>query len=353
LHWLETALQNGRLAHGYLLVGPRGVGKRKFADLLAACLLCLDRNESTLDACGQCDSCRQLAVGSNADLVTVACPAGKSEIPISLLLGADDKRGREGLCHDIGLKPVHGHRKVAIIDDADRLNEEGANALLKTLEEPPPGSVLLLIAASMDRILPTIRSRCQVLRFDPLPTEDVAALLVESGDAADAKAAAAAAAMSGGSLDAAREWLDPPMRLFRDDLTARLSARRLDPVELSRRSLELVEAAGEAAEQREFASRIVRMAMEFYRQAVRQLLTGGISADSPLAGLRAALPPDDADAVEALVAQAERCHAADQHLSANAVVGLCLETLFGDLAAATEPREPAGSAVGGANPRRK
>ena len=77
---------------------------------------------------------------------------------------------REGLCHDIALKPFRGGRKIAIIDDADYLNQEGANCLLKTLEEPPEKSVIILIGTSQQRQLPTIRSRCQIVRFAPLST---------------------------------------------------------------------------------------------------------------------------------------------------------------------------------------
>ncbi len=76
---------------------------------------------------------------------------------------------REGLCHDIALKPFMGGRKVAIIDDADDLNEEGANCLLKTLEEPPPHSVLILIGTSAERQLPTIRSRARRFVFSRSP----------------------------------------------------------------------------------------------------------------------------------------------------------------------------------------
>ena len=83
---------------------------------------------------------------------------------------------REGLCHDISLKPYMGNRKVAIVDDADYLNAEGANSLLKTLEEPPPRSVLILVGTTPAKQLPTIRSRCRIIRFDPLPTETVAEL---------------------------------------------------------------------------------------------------------------------------------------------------------------------------------
>jgi len=104
---------------------------------------------------------------THPDFYIVEKPADKSSIPLALFVGDDDHRMREGLCHDIGLKPFMGGRKVAIIDDADHLNEEGANCLLKTLEEPPPCSVLILIGTSADKQLPTIRSRCQTIRLVP------------------------------------------------------------------------------------------------------------------------------------------------------------------------------------------
>ena len=85
------------------------------------------------------------------------------------------------MLHEINLKPALGGRRIAIIDDADYLNDEGANALLKTIEEPPPRSVLILIGASPAKQLPTIRSRCQLIRFRPLPLEVVAELLVSRG----------------------------------------------------------------------------------------------------------------------------------------------------------------------------
>ena len=82
------------------------------------------------------------------------------------------------LCDQFALKPARGSRKVAILDDADDLNDEAANAFLKTLEEPPPGAVLILIGTSPELQLETIVSRCQVVRFDPLPDAEIAALLL-------------------------------------------------------------------------------------------------------------------------------------------------------------------------------
>ena len=108
---------------------------------------------------------------------------------------------REGLCHNISLKPYRGGRKIAIIDDADFLNQEGANCLLKTLEEPPPKSILILIGTSEQKQLPTIRSRCQVIRFRPLAESTVAELLVSQGLIESEVEAERLAGLSGGSLE--------------------------------------------------------------------------------------------------------------------------------------------------------
>src|SRR4029450_8202547 len=114
--------------------------------------------------------------------------------PLELLIGDAEHRMRAGLCYNIALKPFSARRKVAIIDDADYLNKEGANCLLKTLEEPPPKSLLIMIGTSEQRQVPTIRSRCQIVRFQPLAEEDVAELLLSTGVCEDAALAQPAAA---------------------------------------------------------------------------------------------------------------------------------------------------------------
>ena len=101
---------------------------------------------------------------SNPDLLTVAKPPDRAFIPLDLMIGDKDHRMRQGLCHDISLKPYMGNRKVAIIDDADSMNVEGANSLLKTLEEPGSGTVLMLLSDQPHRLPATVRSRCQRVR---------------------------------------------------------------------------------------------------------------------------------------------------------------------------------------------
>ncbi|WP_237228378.1 DNA polymerase III subunit delta' [Rubinisphaera sp. JC750] len=167
------ALQRGRLGHAYLFVGPSGIGKRSFARLLAQSLLCTRRPDGELTACGECSGCRQVLTRNHPDLMEVGLPEGKSELPIDVFVGSPERRGREGLCHELSLSAMQGGYRIAIIDDADRMNIASANALLKTLEEPGPGAVLILIAEDADQVIQTIRSRCQQLYFGPLNENDL------------------------------------------------------------------------------------------------------------------------------------------------------------------------------------
>src|SRR6476469_3932446 len=181
----RRALARGRLASTFLFVGPSGIGKRTFALALAKGLLCERVPEARLEPCGECPSCLQVASLNHPDVEVISKPADKAFIPLELLIGDAEHRMRAGLCYNIALKPYSGRRKISILDDADYLNKEGANCLLKTLEEPPPQSVLILIGTSEQRQLPTIRSRCQIVRFSPLTETDIAELLVSTGACSD------------------------------------------------------------------------------------------------------------------------------------------------------------------------
>lgn len=169
IEFLRRVAASGRLAHALLLAGPPGVGKRLVADCLAAMLLCDERGA---DACGHCPGCRQFAAGSHSDLLVVAVPRDKREIPID--------KARE-LNQFLRLQPLRGGRKIALVDDAHRMNLAAQNALLKGLEEPPAESLVILVANNADALLPTIRSRCQRVLFAPLADADVATVLERRG----------------------------------------------------------------------------------------------------------------------------------------------------------------------------
>ncbi|MGC4006073.1 MAG: DNA polymerase III subunit [Pirellulales bacterium] len=193
----------GRLANTFLFVGPEGVGKRTFALELARGVLCLTNGPTSVDACGGCESCRLYAVGNHPDLHFVAKPKDKSRVTLEQLLGDDEHRMRAGLCYEMSLRPYLGNRKIAIIDDADTLDAgqgESANSLLKILEQPPGNGIFILLSTDINRQLPTIRSRSQLVRFNALDEADVAAILVENKLSTDADETARLAALSDGSV---------------------------------------------------------------------------------------------------------------------------------------------------------
>lgn len=171
IEMFRRAAARGRLAHAYLLIGPAGCGKEEFARLFAQAMLCRRTGETELAACGECPGCKQVLAGMHPDLLTVGLPEGKSELPIDLFVGSAERRGKEGLCYEFSLKPMMAGRRIAIISDADAMNEASANALLKTLEEPPEQSILILMAEEMERLLTTIKSRCQIVYFASRPDQ--------------------------------------------------------------------------------------------------------------------------------------------------------------------------------------
>jgi DNA polymerase-3 subunit delta' len=177
----EKLFLRGNMASTYLFVGQEGIGKRLFAEGLAEALLCRNRPAGKLQACGSCPGCIQVRTGSHPDVLRVSKPADKNVLPIELFVGDREHRSETGLCRDIRMRPQVGTRRIAIIDDADYLNQESGNVLLKTLEEPPPGALIILIGSSSHRQLKTILSRCQLVRFSDLtPSEIVAALQAQA-----------------------------------------------------------------------------------------------------------------------------------------------------------------------------
>jgi DNA polymerase-3 subunit delta' len=220
---------------------------------------------------------------SHPDVTVIEKPADKSFIPIELLIGDAEHRMRAGLCYDIALKPYSGRRKVAIIDDADHLNKEGANCLLKTLEEPPPKSELILIGTSEQRQLPTIRSRCQIVRFSPLAERDVAELLVARGLCEDAALAEHAAARGEGSVTRAALWCDPALVEFRGQLLETLASRDFDLQSAAKALSQFADSGGkESAAKRERLRLAVSLAEEFYRAVLLRLTCGQTGLDGAL-----------------------------------------------------------------------
>jgi DNA polymerase-3 subunit delta' len=282
-----SAAARDRIAGAYLFIGPPGVGKGTFALALAKSLVCSAARPG-LVACDACASCAQASAGSHPDIDVVRKPEDRATIPLEAFIGDADHRMREGLCWRLLLRPAMGGRKVAVILDADHVSDEAANCLLKTLEEPPDRAVIILVGSSLERQLPTIRSRCQVVRFRPLEEGAVLRILESEaagrGEPADAEALRSCARSSGGSLHRARLLLDPTLAGFRGRLVTLLGHRPLHGVELARETIELVDAAGKDAPPRRARLRLVlEDAVDFYRAALRHAVAGEVPNDSALA----------------------------------------------------------------------
>jgi DNA polymerase-3 subunit delta' len=319
----DRARRRGRLAHAYLFTGPPGVGKRLFANELAKALLCENPPGERLEACDQCPGCVQVEAGTHPDLFVIARPEESTGIPVEVM--------RE-LSRGLSLKAARGHGKVGIVDDADCLNDPitghaSANAFLKTLEEPPPGSVLILIGTRPDLQLPTIVSRCQVVRFAPLPRDVIADLLREQnvGEAAQVDRLAR---LSGGSLGQAQALADPALWDFRRKLLEGLASPEPDTVALARSWMRFVEEAGkESAMQRRRATLGVRLLIDALNDALRlRLGAPPLSAEPAEMGLLQRLgertDPDE------LIELLERCLEGDRHIDRRVQLVLVLEGLL-------------------------
>ena len=333
VEWFRRTLRRSRLSHAYVFAGPDGVGKRLFAKRLAQCFFCQRHSNEELLACGECSSCKQVVHGSHPDLHEVCRKAGKSEFTIDLFLGPPENRGKEGLCYDLSRLPMAGDRKIAIIDDAAAMNPESANAFLKTLEEPPPKALIVLIADNIDALLPTIRSRCQTVRFDPLSSRDVAELLVQQELVADPTEAAVLAELSSGSLATAGQLLDPALRELRDALYQQLASGDFQSFALSEKLTSGIEAiGGDASTQRRNAMWLIRFGLEFFRAAALSLADQPQGAVIPAAVSFAqrfdARSPEDFEFVMSLF---ERMAETEQHIESNVAVPRCLEVLCEDL----------------------
>jgi len=197
------AIEQDRLGHALLLSGLRGTGKRSFARILAAALWCKTPLAQRLP-CGRCDDCRQVLSEAHPGYTALRVEEDKRDISIDAV---------RMLCERMGMTSHDGRSKVAIIDPADSLNRNGVNALLKTIEEPPPRTHLLLISERPLALPATLRSRCQQLRFAIPARNEALGWLAQSGAAAPAEAAAALDAAHGAPLLALQLLQDKSLEL--------------------------------------------------------------------------------------------------------------------------------------------
>ena len=190
LRLLARAVAHNTLPPSLLFAGPRGTGKQRTAKAVAETLNCsqpISAADLELDACGTCATCQRIARNVHADVILVE-PGESGTIKVEQVRDVVDRSG---------YRPFEGRRRVVIVDEADAMVHPAQNALLKTLEEPPPASVFILISAMPDSLLLTVRSRCPVLRFGPLTNAEVVDVLTRQHGYSAAEANASAAEADG------------------------------------------------------------------------------------------------------------------------------------------------------------
>ncbi len=239
---LQRALAGQRRPHAYIFAGPEGVGRRTTAAEFAKLLWCekplrrrngdrlagLPEDFSLRTACGRCNSCRTAAAGTNPDLLLVYKELARYH---------DDPDVRDRVMQELGIEVIRqflidpayrasagGRGKVFLVLQAERMSDPAQNALLKTLEEPPPGVTIILLSPGPSDLLPTTRSRCQVIRFGPLPAALVAERLTAQGTGQDE--ARFWAAFTAGSLGRAIRLAAAGLYQFKRQLVAQLAGLR-------------------------------------------------------------------------------------------------------------------------------
>ncbi|MGW0419454.1 DNA polymerase III subunit delta' [Streptomyces sp. NPDC003015] len=243
---LVTAVATGapppeasKMTHAWLFTGPPGAGRNQAARAFAAALQCVspDRALGGVPGCGFCDGCHTALIGTHADVSSVAA--------VGTQILADDMRDT---VRKSFTSPATGRWQIILVEDAERLNEKSANAVLKAVEEPAPRTVWLLCAPSIEDVLPTIRSRCRHLNLSTPSVEAVADMLVRR-EGVEPAAAMAAARATQGHVDRARRLATDPAARERRAAVLKLPLRVEDIGGCLRAAQELVDAAADDAKQ--------------------------------------------------------------------------------------------------------
>ncbi len=265
---LQRAIAGKRVPHAYIFHGPEGVGKEMLANRWAKLLLCANHREVVnppreyaglhrewVDSCGDCRSCTLAHAGTHPDCHVVHRHLIKfhpdanvrnrkaAELSIDVI--------RQFVIEAAGKKPAMGSAKIFVLRECETLSQHAQHALLKTLEEPPPGTYLLLLTTSLDKMLPTARSRCQSVPFHPLPPAFVAERLSELRADAGEEQIHYLARHEPGSLGQALELLDDGAYQYNQTLLDSLvHMQRTDSLQFASRLEELGKEMGRAIQQR-------------------------------------------------------------------------------------------------------
>lgn len=295
---LERAYQSGRLGQAYFFHGPSGIGKKLFARELAKAVLCQEKKPGELTACDACPSCKLVEGETHPDLRVFFCPPEKQEFPRDLMLEI-----REGFF----LKSSRGGTRVLILDDCDKFNEESGNLFLKTLEEPPGDSLIILLGSSVDLQLDTILSRCQKMAFYPL-SDAMLGKALEMALPGESASLAGVLPFANGSPGMALAMKDPEFLKTMEVIISECLSSNPDPVRFNKCAMSFVESAGkESSLQRANATRLIHTALHWLR------------------GLIAGSPSGEDEMVEKTLCRMEACFRVEEMVERRVQLALAVQ----------------------------
>lgn len=361
---VQRALTAHRTPHAYVFHGPEGVGRELFAHRLAKLLLCEkpihrspadvpgfdDWSDALIDACNACDACRFSEASTHPDLHLIhrelikQHPDPTIRARKGLDLGIDVLR--EFVIKSVANKPSLGRAKVFIIRETEKMTVAAQNALLKTLEEPPATTFLMLIVSSIDALLPTTKSRCQMIPFGPLPTSFIVDGLRSADESMAESEATLCAAFANGSLGLAQRYHADRLIEFNARITETLcDLQSAGVTELAKRMIEHASELGDVYKSRDKdisdteAKRrglktLLLLASMWYRSVLHRCVGADVAAtdsrdEQRLQHAASSFTPRRAgDAIRSIVT-------AERQLDLNVNVQLCLESLLIRLARLT------------------
>ena len=311
---LREAVAKNKMGHAYLFRGPDGVGKKRTALTLAAYINCKSPLDG--DSCGYCTTCRKYFSGNHPDLILVE-PDGAA-IKIGQI--------RE-LKHQLTFPPLEAKVRVIVLEDIHTMRREAANSLLKTLEEPAPGNLLILTADLAGDVLPTILSRCQIISFGSLDHKDMAQVLMQENDMEESLAFTLAA-VAEGSLGRAKLLWQEGLLSLRQEVVEGLLLGQQNPAETIAQVFRLSE---KGAALKENTSELLALIRLWYRDLVL-VAAGGPEASIANKDLALFLPAAaQLWSLRQLQQKLHRLDLAERQLLRNCSRTLVLETLFFDL----------------------
>jgi DNA polymerase-3 subunit delta' len=249
----KKAIKADHLSHAYIFTGQDGVGKTLFAKEFIKALFC--KNDEN-DSCNSCLNCIRIEKNSHPDVFWTEIEEKAKFIKIENI---------RNLQRSVRLSPLESDYKIFIIKDADRMNEEASNCLLKTLEEPPPNTIIILITNSIATIKETIRSRCQIIRFHPIPTHIIKNQLAGKSDA-DANKIGWASRFCNGSLGNALDLLDDNYYDINNDIVTRMTEPDMDNLVFAEEIIDSYLSSEDSLEEkRQTLKRILHCILQLYR----------------------------------------------------------------------------------------